>query len=91
MYSLIDSQGKELISGTEYTDFAIEDHGLLLARKPDGDSSYKYKYVLLNKEFKPVVEFEYDGVSLTDDYLRIKDGDKYRYFLLKESKEFFSE
>ena len=90
-YSLIDSQGKELISGTEYTDFAIEDHGLLLARKPDGDSSYKYKYVLLNKEFKPVVEFEYSGVSLTDDYLRIKDGDKYRYFLLKESKEFFSE
>lgn len=90
-YTLLDSQGKELISGTEYTEFAVEDHGILLARKPEGGSSYKYKYVLLNKEYKPVVEFDASGIELTDNYLRIEDGEKYRYFLLKDSKEFFSE
>ncbi len=89
-YKLIDSQGKELISGTEYIDFAIEDHGLLFARKKVGTGYYDYKYVLLDSEYKATLEFESSDIDLKDDYFRIEDGDKYRYYNY-EAKEFYSE
>ena len=89
-YTLLDSQGKELKSGTEYSEYAVEKHGLIFARKLEEGNRYTYKYVFLDKDLKPVIEFGSSDVDMKDEYFRIKDGEKYRYFNMS-GKEFYSE
>lgn len=87
-YGIIDKDGKKVFSKEDYYDFSISDQGVIAARKQTDDGSI---YVVLDKEFQPILEFTYDDVKFYDDYFVYTKEDGSREYYDINIKKIYSE